>query len=172
MRVPARPSLTRGRAVTRSMSGRGRCARREQRALRGGEIEGERRLAWETDGKVRQRQGWRLGKGQGAGKMDQGTDRTVVVGAMVTTSGIRGRNLCRTRRIPGSNGEFLRRRELLRRQRNQPIKMDMPERQDQLERERKQRQARPPPRPCSEPSHGRRLLWPHAGTIPDHCRTL
>src|SRR3954463_1261700 len=82
-RVSARPSLARGRAGTRSMSGRGRCACREQRALRGGEIKGARRLAWHADGNVRQRQGWRLGKDQGGGKMDQGTDRTVVVSSIV-----------------------------------------------------------------------------------------
>jgi len=126
------------------MSGGGGCACREQRALRGGDIKGERRRARQAAGKVRQRQGWRLGKDQGAGEMDQGTDRTVVVGAMVPTSGIRGRDLRRARRIRGGNGELLRRRELLRRQRNPSIKMHMPERQDELERERKQRQARPP----------------------------
>ena len=102
--VSARPSLARGRAGTRSMSGRGRCACREQRALRGGEIKGERRLAWHADGNVRQRQGWRLGKDQGAGKMDQGTDRTAVVRSIVPICGIRGRDLRGIRRIRGGDG--------------------------------------------------------------------
>ena len=80
--------------------------------------------------------------------MDQGTDRTAVVGAMVTASGIGGRvDVRRTRRIRAGDGEFLCRRELLRRQRNQPIEMHMPERQGELERERKQRQVRTPFRP-------------------------
>ena len=97
--VSARPSLARGRAGTRSMSGRGRCACREQRALRGGEIKGERWLAWHADGNVRQRQRWRLGKDQGAGKMDQGTDRTAVVRSIVPICGIRGLDLRGIRRI-------------------------------------------------------------------------
>src|ERR1700755_721105 len=107
--VSARPSLARGRAGTRSMSGRGRCARRKQRALRGGEIKGERQLAWRADGNVRQRQGWRLGKDQGAGKIDQRADRTVVVRSIVPISGIRGLDLRGIRRIGSGDGEPVRR---------------------------------------------------------------
>ena len=82
--VSARPSLARGRAGTRSMSGGGRCARRKQRALR---VRGSRTRAAGSLGKrtehVRQGQGWRLGKDQGAGEMDQRADRTAVVRSIV-----------------------------------------------------------------------------------------
>jgi hypothetical protein len=140
-RVSARPSLARGRAGTRSMSGRGRCACREQRALRGGEIEGERRLAWPADGNVRQRQGWRLGKDQGAGKMDQGTDCTAVVRSIVPICRIRWRERRGIPRIRGGDGGPVRR------YRRRPVEMHVAERQHELERKREQRQIRPQFRP-------------------------
>ena len=120
------------------MSGRGRCACREQRALRGGEIKGERRLAWHADGNVRQGQRWRLGKDQGAGKMDQGADRTTVVRSIVPICGIRGRDLRGIRRIrAGDGGPVLR-------YGRRPVEMHVAERERELEHKRKQRQVRTP----------------------------
>ena len=60
--VSARPSLARGSAGTRSMSGSGRCARRKERALGFGEVERDGRLGPQAAEDSRQRQGRRLGK--------------------------------------------------------------------------------------------------------------
>ena len=123
------------------MSGRGRCACREQRALRGGEIKGEQRLAWQADGKVRQRQRWRLGKDQGAGKMDQGTDRAAVVRSIVPICGNRRLDLRGIGRIRGGD------RQPVRRYRHRPVEMHVAECERELDHKREQRQVRTPFRP-------------------------
>jgi len=109
--------------------------------VRGGEIKGERRLAWHADGNVRQRQGWRCGKDHGAGKMDQCTDCTVVVRSIMPIRGIRGRDRRGIRRIGGGDSG------LVRRYRRRPVEMHVAERQRELERKREQRQVCPPFRP-------------------------
>ena len=107
-RVPARRSLARPRAGTRSMSGGGRCARRKARALRFGEVERERRLGWQAAKDIRQGQGRRLGRYQRASEMDQRADRTAVVRTMISAGRIDGPAVRVTPRIGAGDREWVR----------------------------------------------------------------
>ena len=93
---------------------------------------------------IRQRQGRRLGKDQRAGEMDQGTDRAAVVGAIVSACRDRRARTCASLDASAAGDrEFI-------------CRVNSAARSDQdahartsgeLERERKQRQARTPSRP-------------------------
>jgi hypothetical protein len=125
-----------------------------------GEVERERRLAWQAAENIRQRQGWRLGKYQRAGEMDQGADRAAVARAIVSARRIAGRVVRVTRRIRADGREFTG---------GEAVEMHMPEGQRELEYEREQRKVRTQTRTRPEPVHCRCAivrLKPCRRTIP------
>jgi len=130
-------ALSRGRADTRSMSGRGRCARREERPLRFGEIERDGRLGRQAAKNILHWQGWCLGEYECTGEMDQRTDRTAVVRTMLWGRRIGRRSAYVIRCIRADERQFGCRR------RGEAV-MHVAKRQCKLERKRKQRQVRTP----------------------------
>ena len=139
--VSARPSLARGSAGTRSMSGSGRCARRKERALGFGEVERDGRL------------GPQAAETAGSGK-DGGSAKTNAPARWIRVQ-IGQRWSARSSRPAGSAGALrasldasaLATANLSAVRQREAIEMHVPERQGELECERKQRQIRTPSRP-------------------------
>jgi hypothetical protein len=127
----------------RAMSGDGRRARAEWGVMEGGdELKLDRRQEQQSAECRNSRQSGRLGRRQRAGKMNERAERAVVVGD--------GRRL-----LARGIDRCLRNDRCVARGRRAAVEMHVPERDDELERQRKQREIRTQSRTRSEPAHGR-----------------
>jgi hypothetical protein len=131
-----------GDAPTRMRSSDGRCAGGKEWRGRGDPAKFHRRIRAPSLENNRQRDGRRFGESNSAGQVHECTDRTILVCAV------------RTVVVCGSGCGAVRRLDCRRGLRTYPVKVHMPERDDELERERKQRDIRTQFQMRSNPVHG------------------
>jgi hypothetical protein len=129
-------------APTRMRSSDGRRAGRKGWRGRGDPAKFHRRIRAPPPESKRQRDGRRFGQSNSAGQVYECTDRTIMICA------IRAVMVC------GSGSSAICRLDCRRGLRTNPVEVHMSERDDELERERKQRDVRAQPQTRSKPVHG------------------
>ena len=129
-------------APTRMRSSDGRCAGGKECGGRGNPVKFHRRVRAPSPKSKRQRDRRRFGQSNSAGQMHDCADRTIMVRAI------------RTVIVCGSGRGAIRRLDCRRGLRTNPVEVHMSERDDELEREREQRDVRAQPQTRSKPVHG------------------
>ena len=137
-----RSAIGASHAPTRMRSSDGRCAGGKECGGRGDPAKFHRRIRAPSPESKRQRDGRRFGQSNSAGQVHECTDRTIVVCTI------------RTVVVCGSGRGAIRHLDCRRGLRTNPVEVHMSERDDELERERKQRDVRAQPQTRSQPAHG------------------
>jgi hypothetical protein len=139
---PAALAVGASDAPTRMRSSDGRRAGGKECRGRGDPAKFHRCIRAPSPESKQQWDGRRFGQSNGAGQMHDCADRTIMVCA------IRAVMVC------GSGCGAIRRLDCRRGLRTNPVEVHMSERDDELERERKQRDVRAQPQTRSQPAHG------------------